>query len=212
MQSRLAKKIVARVLAGEARPTSYPITQVEDAFRMIGKPLTTDLRQPWDAREKKVQEDPVLLAQRQERNRQRREHTLAHLEAQRQARQQKMSDAKARNAVLQAMRSGVIVEHIQGATSSVEPNVPNVVVTQPEVESSPQEKAVAVAKEVFEQTMQAGEVPESVAIQPQDSEALDYASMTVPELRAMAKGQGLKGYSGLSKTDLIALLSGHSPE
>jgi hypothetical protein len=32
MHSRLAKKIVRRVLDGEATPLSYPIHQVKDAF------------------------------------------------------------------------------------------------------------------------------------------------------------------------------------
>ena len=35
---------------------------------------------------------------------------------------------------------------------------------------------------------------------------IDYESMTVVELRALAKDRGLTGYSSLNKADLIQLL------
>lgn len=37
---------------------------------------------------------------------------------------------------------------------------------------------------------------------------VDYASMTVVELRDLARERGLEGYSGLTKDELIALLGG----
>ena len=40
----------------------------------------------------------------------------------------------------------------------------------------------------------------------EEPQSLDYESMTVVELRALAKERGLTGYSSLNKADLIQLL------
>ena len=53
------------------------------------------------------------------------------------------------------------------------------------------------------------EVPQEKApvVQPQEN-AKDYTKMSVTDLKAEAKAQGLKGYSKMKKADLIDLLLG----
>ena len=47
---------------------------------------------------------------------------------------------------------------------------------------------------------------ETVQLIPLSNETIDYESMTVTQLRELAKERGLTGYSSLNKADLIQLL------
>lgn len=40
----------------------------------------------------------------------------------------------------------------------------------------------------------------------ESSEAVDYSSMTVTELKSIAKERGISGYSGMTKAELISAL------
>lgn len=210
MKALLAKKIVQKVQSGLVSPLSYPRPQVEDAFRVMGVPLTAELLQPWTDQAKKVQEDPVALAARQDANRLNRERTLALVESRRAERAERRKTATARTAYLAALQQGVIAEHVQNAPVSAV------------------DIAVAAGRAAFQQTMQKGQVPSSIEIQPipdppdpylddrvhmtsdgnvviESAKGLD--DLTADQLREMAKAKGLKGISTKKKADLIAMLT-----
>jgi hypothetical protein len=217
MQARLAKKIVLRVQAGLANHLSYPRTQVEDAFRVMGLTPTSKDLLPWDTQAvtKKFREDPAALAARQEANRVQREQTLARLEIRRKDRV-----ARRKAAQEQAERQktvGIIADHVQGGVSA-------------------SDIAVAAGRAAFEQTMQTGTVPTSIEITPDPTPAHDMIDqtlsalkealatksvaevaqdmgmtledMSVDALKDWCKLKGLKGYSAKKKADLVALLTG----
>lgn len=187
MQPRLAKKIVQRVQSGDVNRTSYRQDQVEAAFRVMATPLTPELLKPWT--ERVAQEDPAEVAARVAANQQRRADNLKRMEATRLARAARIAEAKGRQTYFQSLVGS-------------EP----VFETEPVV-ATPQDVAVAAAREVFQQTMQKGSIPTAVSIEPVTEDAPDYNSLTVPELRALVKKAGLKGYSSMTKSELLAALT-----
>ena len=195
MQPRLAKKIVQRVQSGDVNRTSYRRDQVEAAFRVMGAALSDDLLKPWT--ETTPVEDPAEVAARVAANRQRREENLKRIEAARQARVVRVATAK----IAAKSKRDFLQSLIQ---AEPEPEPEEVFETEP---VSAQEVAVAAAREVFQQTMAKGTVPESVTIEPVPEAAPDYNTLTVTELRALVKKTGLKGYSSMTKSELIAVLT-----
>lgn len=215
MQPRLAKKIMQRVQSGDVNRTSYRLDQVEDAFRVMGTPLDQFLLAPWA--NKPAQEDPAVLAARIEANRQHRQENLARLEARKKARRAHIAEANARTRFLGdhlGLDPQVIAKHVQEAKGYTPLNraVHDLQVQEDQrvvahLETQAQDMAVAAAREVFQQTMQKGAVPKSVTIEPQDEGEPDYYTWTVHELRASVKSRGVKGYSSMTKSELIAALT-----
>lgn len=197
MQPRLAKKIVQRVQSGDVNRTSYRQDQVEAAFRVMDTPLSADLLKPWT--EPRVIEDPAVVAARVAANQQRRAENLKRIEAARQARVVRIAAARIK---AQSER-----DFLQSLIQTEPEEVPEEVFETDPV--SAQEVAVAAAREVFQQTMQKGEVPTAVSIEPVvgDQSEPDYNTWTVTELRAAVKSRGVKGYSSMTKSELIAILT-----
>ena len=203
MQPRLAKKIVQRVQSGDVNRTSYRQDQVEAAFRVMGQTLTPEHLKPWT--EARVTEDPADVAARAAANQQRRAENLKRLEERRQARVVRVTAAKI---AAQSKRDFLqsLIQTKPEPKPEPEEAPEEVFETEP---VSAQEVAVAAAREVFQQTMAKGSVPESVTIEPVTvtDHTPDYNSLTVAELRALVKKTGLKGYSSMTKPELLAVLT-----
>lgn len=180
MQPRLAKKIVRRVQDGDVNHTSYSRDQVRAAFRVVGVPLTEEHLRPWtDAA--KVSVDPEVLAARTEANRARREATLASLEARRLDRAERRLAAQQKAMALAGAREAFKQAMQKGYVGD-------------------EGEDVVIANHVQTDTEEADPVvPEPVVP--------DYESMTVGDLKSIAKGRGLSGYSSLKKAELIRLLT-----
>jgi len=69
--------------------------------------------------------------------------------------------------------------------------------------------AEAVVEEAVEELSTEAE---ETAIESEPEDITDYNSMTVAELKALAKERGLSGYSSMSKAELIALLEANDSE
>jgi hypothetical protein len=187
MRPRIASKIVKRVLAGEATHSSYPLSQVKRAFAMRKVELTEEHMRPWTEH----QAEQARLAKE-------REEMAPTWEARRKARDERTQariKAKEEHRKLIAQKEA---ERLAAAEAQ-------------------QVVAVEAAKAAFKEAVanEVDELPESVEMTTEDMAASvdknpepDYASMTVGDLKALAKERGLLGYSGMKKADLIDLLSG----
>lgn len=139
-----------------------------------------------------------MVAARVAANQQRRAENLKRIEAARQARVVRIEAARIK---AQSER-----DFLQSLIQTEPEEVPEEVFETDPV--SAQEVAVAAAREVFQQTMQKGEVPTAVSIEPVvDQGEPDYNTWTVTELRAAVKSRGVKGYSSMTKSELIAILT-----
>ena len=63
-----------------------------------------------------------------------------------------------------------------------------------------------MSEEIIPDVIATSDVPETVeniVVEEATAEEVDYTSMTLTELKAVAKAKGIKGYSTMKKADLI---------
>ncbi len=197
MRPRTAKKIVNRVQAGTATHASYNRQTVRQAFQQLQVELPDDLLKPWTDHEEEVARQ--------------KEQALANAPSAAARREQKAARVQARIGKAEARRERArALQAAKKATEDYKADPEEPLWTGQQPGATVENIAVAAGREAFNQAIEneIDELPEAVEMIPDTGEPDNkYAEMSVKALKAECKNRGLKGYSGLKRPELTAMLT-----
>ena len=200
MRQRVAQRITQRVQAGTVTAASYSRQKVEMAFQKVKVDLTPDLLRSWDdakADEAQIRAELVAaLPSIAERKAQREERIQARLVAKDVERQ--------RVRQLQADARQLQAEEMQVAVAALAEKEAFKQAVENEIEELPEK--VTIDRGTPEPVK---ESERDIAIAAR-KEQRRLTNMRVDELKAIAKGRGLAGYSKMRKEELLILLTTNS--
>ena len=185
MHIRLARKIVGRVTYGKVKPSSYTVEQVKEAFDLVpGATLTDEMLLPWTDYEAFQKAEQEKIDRATERNRVRKQKNLERLEQKRKAREKKRQDAIAASDEQHDVAVDAAKQTFDAAMKGAK---------EIELDFGDDTKATVEQPGFIE------DEPEATVID---------ESLTVAQLKAIAKEWGIKVPSKSRKADIIELLTG----
>jgi len=196
MRPRLARKIVARVQAGQVRFSSYSRTEVEAAFKMEGVALTEEHLKPWTDRATEVQRKIKLAAEYAPLAEAKRRAKDARIVARAKAADEEREKIRLLEAE-KAQHQVAVLAGREAFKQAMEQGVDEL------PESVRLETGVPKLDEALKGGLPLGSITSGLDM----ATTPDYDAMKVGELKALAKERGLHGYSSMKKPDLIALLT-----